>query len=78
MLCRPALPLLHHLTHKISKGKKVLKDAEVKIAALETEDGLKTRKISKRAARKSRCQGQPAKSDGKASQVTAGKPAGSK
>jgi len=63
----------------LSKGEKVLKDAEVKIAALEqktAEDEKDKGEKSKGGKEKAGAKDSSAKSDGKTSQATAGKPAG--
>jgi hypothetical protein len=63
----------------LSKGEKVLKDAEVKIAALEqktAEDEKDKGEKSKGGKEKAGAKDGSAKSDGKTSQATAGKPAG--
>lgn len=62
----------------LSKGEKVLKDAEVKIAALEQKTAEDEKDKQKGGKEKAGVKDSSAKSDGKASQVTAGKPAGSK
>ncbi len=62
----------------LSKGEKAMKDAEVKIAALEQKTAEDEKDKQKSGKDKAGVKDSSAKSDGKASQVTAGKPAGSK
>ncbi len=62
----------------LTKGEKAFKDAEVKIAALEQKTAEDEKEKQKGGKEKAGVKDSSAKSDGKASQVTTGKPAGSK
>jgi len=61
----------------LSKGEKSLKDAELKIAALEHQAAEDEKEKAKGGKDKAGVKESSAKSEGKASQSTAGKPAGS-
>ncbi len=62
----------------LNKGEKTLKDAELKIVALEHQAAEEDKDKSKGSKDKAGVKEGSAKSDGKASQSSAGKPAGSK